>query len=693
MIILGLIQYVIDSNQFDVNKCDKTFGNTILHAVVYNDIVASARALLIKGANPNAQNRHLETPLHWCCKTNAVKCATLLLNNGANINAIDNSGSSLLHLVAAYGASIELATMLLDRGLDASLLDLDGKKAIDIAYENRNNGPLQLQLYDYLHARNNISVIADSIEEDPSGFRPSTNTKPVKVYSQKKKTVKVVTADAASRTNVVAKQSKPEKVVKKPDFIEELLKDDVVTRTSFQQMADTILLKSINVSPVQTDPLLVAKLEATKLVEDIIGNRSRKVSSAMASTLPSEVPASIAIPVPRVVPVMESDRDEKETFVAASPNRKNISRSKSAPALQPAAASATFAIRKVEHIKPIFMSTPLQDSSEAVDDKLCTVIGVLPEISNDVSAPTPLLREISRQQDKIAQHFPTAKYIPFLPSNPEHLDVYIAVEQCADCRNHSWNLWHDERKYSSYGDLIITGLISQLILKEYPINLYAYKSKPEHARLGACDVTIAVFTENKSSSIADNNSFQTGWITHTLHSKIETSKWPSLKQVVKQAVKFLKVILVLYNNSQLKSSHIGERHMIDALRESLGNWMSRTKTDITKCCIKYDKSMLHPIIISRSLANAQEAAAAKNAAKGKKDVVDILLEGSDIEKKEEGVDVTPEIAINNQDAFEPVKCLQYLNIPPSKEDLKTQETLMTWEANILSNCFVYSLTE
>ena len=151
--------------------------------------------------------------------------------------------------------------------------------------------------------------------------------KPAKVNSQKKKTVKVVTADAASRTNVVAKQSKPEKVVKKPDFIEELLKDDVVARTSFQQMADAILLKSNSVSPVQTDPLLVAKLEATKLVEDIIGNRSRKVSSAMASTSPSEVPASVDIPVPRIVPVMESDRDEKETLVPISPTRKNISRS------------------------------------------------------------------------------------------------------------------------------------------------------------------------------------------------------------------------------------------------------------------------------------------------------------------------------------------------------------------------------
>ena len=674
-----------------MNKCDHAFGNTILHAVVYNDIAASARVLLIKGANPNAQNCHLETPLHWCCKMNAVKCATLLLNNGASINAIDNSGSSALHLVAAYCASIELATVLLDHGIDASLVDLDGKKAIDIAFENKNNGALQLQLYNYLHARNSTGVIADPIQEDLNGPHPSTNIKPVKVNSQKKKLVRVVDA-AASRTTVVAKQSEPDKAVKKYDFIEELLKDEVITRTSFQQMADTVLLKNNSVSPVLADPLRVAKLEATKLVADIIGNRIRNACAVMTSTSPSKVTIGKSLPIPRKVPVIESDRDEKDTFVPSSPNRKNISRSKSAPILQPATASATFAIRRLERMKPVFMSTPVKDSTETMDGKLCTVIGVLPEISTDVSAPT-LLKEISRQQDKIAQHFPTAKYIPFLPSNPAHLDVYIAVEQCADCGNHSWNLWHDERKYSSYGDLIITGLISQLISKEYPINLYAYKSKPEHARLGACDVTIAVFTENKSSSISDDDSYQTGWITHTLHSKIETSRWPSFKQVMKQAVKFLKVILVLYNNSQLKCSRVGERYMVDALRDSLGDWMSRTKTDITKCCIKYDKSMIHPVIISKSLANAQEAAAAKNSAKGKTDMLDVLLEGSDIENKIDDGEVHPESTIKSQDTFEPFKCLQYLNIPPSKDDLRTQETLMTWEANVLSTCFVYSLTE
>ena len=673
-----------------MNRGDKSFGNSILHAVAYNDIAVSARALLIKGANPNAQNYHLETPLHWCCKTNAVKCATLLINNGAFINAIDNSGSSPLHLVAAYGASIELAALLLDNGIDSAIIDLDGKKAIDIAFENKNNGPGQSQLYDYLHARS--SIVAESMQGDSDDFLLSAIANTAKVSIHKKKMVKV-TGNAGSRTAVVTKK-KPEKVAKKLDFIEELLRDDVFTRPVFRQVDDVILESHYSPSPVTADPLLAVKVAATKFVEDIIDNRRQRVSKAATTVLPAAV-TTAAVTGHRSKPIREPDRDEKDVSAPASPSYKLAStRSKSAPILQSTASSSAFAIRKVEQLKPIFMSTPVE-GGDSMDDKLCTVIGVLPDAASSLTPS--LLKEISRQKDQIAQHFPPAKYVPFLPSNPEHLDVYIAVEQCTDCSGHSWNLWHDERKYSSYGDVVIAGLISQLVLKEYPIKLYAYKSKPEHARLGACDVTIAVFTENKpSSSGIDGNSFQTGWITHTLHSKIETSRWPSLKQVVKQAVKFLKVILVLYNNSQLKCSAINERYMVDALRENLGSWMLRTKTDLTRSRVKYDKSVIHPVILSKSLVNAQEAAAAKIAEKAKNSGITISFDSNDpdIEIKDDVTEPRPEAVPEDTSGPTPTtRNVQYLNIPPSKEDLKSQEALMAWEADILTHCFVYSLSE
>jgi hypothetical protein len=206
-----------------------------------------------------------------------------------------------------------------------------------------------------------------------------------------------------------------------------------------------------------------------------------------------------------------------------------------------------------------------------------------------------------------------------------------------------------------------------------------------------------VFTKNKpSSSGIDGNSFQTGWITHTLHSKIETSRWPSLKQVVKQAVKFLKVILVLYNNSQLKCSAINERYMVDALRESLGSWMLRTKTDLTRSRVKYDKSMMHPVILSKSLVNAQEAAAAKIAEKAKNSGITISFDSNDpdIEIKDDVTEPRPEAVPEDTSGPTPTtRNVQYLNIPPSKEDLKSQEALTAWEEDILTHCFVYSLSE
>jgi len=51
------------------------------------DVVDS---LLHSGANMEAKDEHLCTPLHLACKKGSQDCVELLLTRGANIMALDN---------------------------------------------------------------------------------------------------------------------------------------------------------------------------------------------------------------------------------------------------------------------------------------------------------------------------------------------------------------------------------------------------------------------------------------------------------------------------------------------------------------------------------------------------------------------------------------------------------------------------
>lgn len=59
--------------------------------------------LLEKGANPNLQDGHHQTPLHRACEHSQVEAATLLLTKAHNIdvNIQDLMGRTALHWAAA----------------------------------------------------------------------------------------------------------------------------------------------------------------------------------------------------------------------------------------------------------------------------------------------------------------------------------------------------------------------------------------------------------------------------------------------------------------------------------------------------------------------------------------------------------------------------------------------------------------
>ena len=109
----------------DINEC--YCGHTALHVVctyLYFDV---AVLLLGMGAAVNTKDRHdWETPLHLASSRRAaVDFVRLLLDHGADIEEINGSGMTSLHL-ACRNEDIAILRLLLDRNANVNAKDEKG---------------------------------------------------------------------------------------------------------------------------------------------------------------------------------------------------------------------------------------------------------------------------------------------------------------------------------------------------------------------------------------------------------------------------------------------------------------------------------------------------------------------------------------------------------------------------------------
>ena len=100
-----------------VNVRSKLGRTPLLIAAAYDGAVESARLMIVKGANVNARDESGVTVLNQAANVNNLEVARILLAKGANVNIADNGGFTPLHGAAtnAYRGGA-LVKLLLEHG-------------------------------------------------------------------------------------------------------------------------------------------------------------------------------------------------------------------------------------------------------------------------------------------------------------------------------------------------------------------------------------------------------------------------------------------------------------------------------------------------------------------------------------------------------------------------------------------------
>ncbi|MCE2993823.1 MAG: ankyrin repeat domain-containing protein [Alphaproteobacteria bacterium] len=117
------------------NSSDEGFAYnyTPLHWAAYrvhetdsSDHLAVATLLIQNGVELNAQDHSGQTPLHWAIRAGNTDIATLLIKNGAELNAQDHLGQTPLYWAIRAGNAY-IVKLLIEEGADVNAKDNIGQ--------------------------------------------------------------------------------------------------------------------------------------------------------------------------------------------------------------------------------------------------------------------------------------------------------------------------------------------------------------------------------------------------------------------------------------------------------------------------------------------------------------------------------------------------------------------------------------
>jgi len=135
----------------NINAKDDTLRTPLFLALARNN-TERLKFLLDNVADPNAQANDGETPLHSAMTTGDLSIIELLINAGAKIEIKDNWGSTPLHRAVYYG-KVDAVKFLIEKGANPDTKDNNGKKPLDIAREKNAFNVVNTDIVNFLTAR------------------------------------------------------------------------------------------------------------------------------------------------------------------------------------------------------------------------------------------------------------------------------------------------------------------------------------------------------------------------------------------------------------------------------------------------------------------------------------------------------------------------------------------------------------
>jgi len=146
-IAMSCLEYLLKQD-IDINVTDE-LGRTPLSQYVEFDRVTLAEYAITLGANPQhvvqdryCQPRYAQTPiLHYACSTPML---AVLLSRGADKNARDIRGNTLLHTFAHRARTIHIPGFLIQEGADINAQNNKGNTPLHYAVKHRNQKVIDL---------------------------------------------------------------------------------------------------------------------------------------------------------------------------------------------------------------------------------------------------------------------------------------------------------------------------------------------------------------------------------------------------------------------------------------------------------------------------------------------------------------------------------------------------------------------